>query len=151
MVNERRASAPDAGHPLERLPQAGEAVYMYGSLQTGIAVCQKGDLSSPRGGGVGGAVADEAHGRRGKVPVLQYPAHPFRARLRGDRFRGHDRIKGRAQPEAVEQVPHAISAVGVHGEPDAPPDGIPYVMVNGVFAVDDGVFQNTRSGSVIRY
>lgn len=37
------------------------------------------------------------------------------------------------------------------GEPDAPPDGIPYVMVNGVFAVDDGVFQNTRSGSVIRY
>ena len=37
------------------------------------------------------------------------------------------------------------------GEPDAPPDGIPYVMVNGVFAVDDGVFQNTRSGCVIRY
>ena len=37
------------------------------------------------------------------------------------------------------------------GEPDAPPDGIPYVMVNGVFAVDDGVFQNTRSGTVIRY
>ena len=37
------------------------------------------------------------------------------------------------------------------GEPDAPPDGIPYVMVNGVFAVDDGVFQNTCSGSVIRY
>ena len=36
-------------------------------------------------------------------------------------------------------------------EPDAPPDGIPYVMVNGVFAVDDGVFQNTCSGSVIRY
>lgn len=33
------------------------------------------------------------------------------------------------------------------GEPDAPPDGIPYVMVNGVFAVDDGVFQNTRSGA----
>lgn len=32
-----------------------------------------------------------------------------------------------------------------------PADGIPYVMVNGVFAVDDGVFQNTRSGCVIRY
>lgn len=37
------------------------------------------------------------------------------------------------------------------GEPDAPPDGIPYVMVNGVLAVDGGVFQNTRSGRVIRF
>ncbi len=37
------------------------------------------------------------------------------------------------------------------GEPDAPPDGIPYVMVNGVFAVDGGVFQDTRSGTIIRF
>ncbi|MEG2165060.1 MAG: amidohydrolase family protein [Ruthenibacterium sp.] len=37
------------------------------------------------------------------------------------------------------------------GEPDTPPSGIPYVMVNGVFAVADGVFQDTRSGKVIRY
>ncbi|MEG2435182.1 MAG: amidohydrolase family protein [Ruthenibacterium sp.] len=37
------------------------------------------------------------------------------------------------------------------GEPDTPPSGIPYVMVNGVFAVADGVYQNTRSGKVIRY
>ena len=37
------------------------------------------------------------------------------------------------------------------GEPDAPPDGIPYVMVGGVFAGDGGVFQNTRSGRVIRF
>ena len=37
------------------------------------------------------------------------------------------------------------------GEPDAAPDGIPYVMVNGVFAVDGGIYQNTRSGRVIRF
>ncbi len=37
------------------------------------------------------------------------------------------------------------------GEPDAAPDGIPYVMVNGVFAMDGGVYQNTRSGRVIRF
>ncbi len=37
------------------------------------------------------------------------------------------------------------------GEPDAAPDGMPYVMVNGVLAVDGGVFQNTRSGQIIRY
>ena len=37
------------------------------------------------------------------------------------------------------------------GEPDASPDGIPYVMINGVLAVDGGVFQNTRSGKTIRY
>ncbi len=37
------------------------------------------------------------------------------------------------------------------GEPDAAPDGIPYVMVNGVFAVDGGVYQNTRSGRILRF
>ena len=37
------------------------------------------------------------------------------------------------------------------GEPDTPPEGIPYVMVGGVLAVDDGIFQSTRSGKIIRY
>ena len=37
------------------------------------------------------------------------------------------------------------------GKPDAPPEGIPYVFVNGVAAVDEGCFQNTKSGQVLRY
>ena len=37
------------------------------------------------------------------------------------------------------------------GEPDAPPTGIPYVLVNGEVAVDRGIVMNTRSGRVIRY
>ncbi len=37
------------------------------------------------------------------------------------------------------------------GEPDAAPDGIPYVLVNGVLAVDRGEVKNTRSGKVLRY
>lgn len=37
------------------------------------------------------------------------------------------------------------------GEPDAPPTGIPYVLVNGVFAVDKGEFQDTKSGKVLRF
>lgn len=37
------------------------------------------------------------------------------------------------------------------GEPDAAPDGIPYVLVNGVLVVDRGKIQNARSGKVIRY
>lgn len=37
------------------------------------------------------------------------------------------------------------------GEPDAPPVGIPYVMVAGTLAVDEGIFQDTRSGRVIRF
>ena len=37
------------------------------------------------------------------------------------------------------------------GEPDAPPIGIPYVMVNGVLAVDGGNYMHTLSGRTIKY
>lgn len=36
------------------------------------------------------------------------------------------------------------------GLPDARPEGIPYVIVGGVLAVDGGVYQHTRSGRTIR-
>ncbi|MGI6068978.1 MAG: amidohydrolase family protein [Blautia sp.] len=36
------------------------------------------------------------------------------------------------------------------GLPDARPEGIPYVMVGGVLAVDQGCYRNTRSGQTIR-
>lgn len=36
------------------------------------------------------------------------------------------------------------------GLPDARPSGIPYVMVGGTLAVDQGVYRNTRSGRTIR-
>lgn len=36
------------------------------------------------------------------------------------------------------------------GLPDAPPDGLPYVIVAGELAVDGGVYQDTRSGRMLR-
>lgn len=36
------------------------------------------------------------------------------------------------------------------GEPDAIPEGIPYVLVDGVLAVDQGVYTGSRSGKIIR-
>ena len=36
------------------------------------------------------------------------------------------------------------------GLPDARPSGIPYVMVGGTLAVDQGIYKNTRSGRTIR-
>lgn len=36
------------------------------------------------------------------------------------------------------------------GLPDAKPEGIPYVMVGGVLAVDGGIYKDTRSGRTIR-
>ncbi len=37
------------------------------------------------------------------------------------------------------------------GEPDAAPDGIPYVLVSGAFAVENGEYQGTKSGRPIRF
>ena len=50
-------------------------------------------------------------------------------------------------PETVEDkaaFPHL-------GDPDAPPVGIPYVLVAGELAVDNGQITQSRSGKIIRY
>ncbi|NLS85027.1 MAG: amidohydrolase family protein [Ruminococcaceae bacterium] len=44
-----------------------------------------------------------------------------------------------------------LAAMPDIGEPDAPPRGIPYVMVNGELAVDSGEYMHTLSGRTIRY
>lgn len=36
------------------------------------------------------------------------------------------------------------------GLPDAAPEGIPYVMVNGTWVVEDGIYTDSRSGRIIR-
>ncbi len=43
----------------------------------------------------------------------------------------------------MAQYPHL-------GAPDAAPEGIPYVLVNGVLAVDEGICTHSRSGKCIR-
>ncbi len=75
------------------------------------------------------------------------PAQTYSLRGKGALEPGYDADLTLFDPETVcdnAKMPDK-------GEPDAPPTGIPYVMVAGTFAVDGGVFQDTRSGRVIRF
>ena len=46
--------------------------------------------------------------------------------------------------------PLRIIDKATYTNPDRPPDGIPYVMTNGVLVIDGGVYTGNRPGKVIR-
>ena len=55
-----------------------------------------------------------------------------------------------AAADVVVVDPDRVAARATFQDPHQYPDGINYVVVNGVVAVDDGVFRDERAGVILR-
>ena len=75
-----------------------------------------------------------------------YPAQTFEIPGKGVLEPGYDADLALLNPRTIRDRADFPD----RGFPDAPPDGLPYVIVAGEPAVDGGIYRHTRSGRLIR-
>ncbi len=75
--------------------------------------------------------------------MTSFPAQKFRLFERG-------LVRPGMWADLVVFDPAAVKDHATYEDPEQPPVGMPHVLVNGVFAVRDGVYTGARAGKALR-